>query len=157
MASSAAGASCLPNGIQHAAMTGKAFLQAPLQLQGTLPRFAQQVHERVQDLQDHAVFCRLRDSVVELRIFVDSQLAAVHLLFLPAQNVFHVGEFVGGSISRGASRERGLDHATKFEQIADEFALSEKHGCQRIDQGFGGRIANHGAFALPGLNQAHQF
>ena len=133
------------------------FCRRPSNCKRTLARFPQQVHERVQDLQHDAIFRRLGYGVMELRIFVDGQLAPVHFFFLPAQNLFHVGQFFGGSILGGASGERGFDHAAKFEQIADEFALPKKHGSQRIDQGFGRRIANHSAFALAGLDQAHQF
>src|SRR5271167_1453008 len=57
---------------QDPAVAGERLLRAPFQLQRTLPRFAQQVHEYVDHFQNDTVTGGQRNAVVEFRILIDA-------------------------------------------------------------------------------------
>src|SRR6266566_312935 len=142
------------NCVRNSAMTHERLLQPAFQLERALARFPQQVHKGIQDLQDHAIPGCLSYGVVEFRILFDSQLTLVHLFLLATQDIFHIGQFLVRGILGGTPSQSRFDHAPKLEEIADEFALAEQHGSQRIDQGFGRRVTNDSALALARLDKS---
>lgn len=146
----------LANGVQYPTMTHERLLQPAFQLQRALARFPQQVHKRVQDLQNDAIPGGLSYGVVEFRILFDSQLTLIDPLFLAAQDVFHIRHFFLGSILGGTIGESRFDHASKLEEIADEFALPEKHGSERVDQRLGRGVTNYSSLALAWFDKAHE-
>ena len=93
---------------------------------------------------------------MELRVFLDGQFAPADLLPLSAEDVFQVGDFLGGSVAGGAGGQGRLDHLAHVQQLAHQRALANQHGGQWVDERVGRDVADDRTVALAGLHQPRE-
>src|ERR1700685_3285707 len=105
------------DGSQNPTVPGERLLRASFHLQRVFTRVAQQVHQGVDHLQHDTVTGSQGDAVVEFRVLANGRVSATLRFLLPVQNIFHLGNFFGGSVGGGSRGQRRFDHLAEIQKL----------------------------------------
>src|SRR5277367_3686734 len=124
---------------QDPAVSGERLLRASFYLQRAFPRVAQQVHDNVENFKHDTVTRSQSNAVMKFSILSDSSVSLTLLFRLPLQNLFHLGNFISGSMRGGTCCERGFKHLSKIQQLRYHLPPALQRILKRISHQLGGR------------------